>query len=593
MSVMDHELAAELRKLAAHPRLAARTDELHDLASAITDSDKAEHWCELDLFAAFSPEDTVIPDGEPAETKWQKVPRWLSVLFSSILVFVPILITWFGLMKATDAYGEVLKASGPEAARRPFLEMWQQGFDGRLPEFFKFDNIAFCTLTAIGVLIFWTIFENVMRNSAERKEDTSEHDLAVLRARLRRALTRASLLLGQVRLSSPTRFGAELTKTVIEINLAGETARKTQTEMVDALARTWKATQQTTETLTSSAIDVREAIATLGRHLERVDIAHGDMTAAVRHASEMIDTVGSTTGQAVTRVGDQLSATISQTALDMRREFNEELTRSMTSLQDTVSTLDTRIGELAGATTDIGHAVAGANALIESVGSATEKSVRSTVSTLDTRISELTGTTASIGRAVDRATDSIHAVGSSTEKALQDTVSTLDTRIGRLVDTTAGIGNAVDRATVSISSVGASTEKAVGLIGGQVTDSLNVTAAEFRQAFGDASTEIREALGDWSDTAAAHASRIELVSDAAGRTVALLEQTRDTFDRLPSSIAGVLADLPAKVKELSDDEFAKLKDAIDELRTSVDRAADVFGTSAPGNGSDNRQRALW
>ena len=68
MSVTDLELAGELRELADHPHLAARQDQLRDLADAVTDPDEAGHWCEVDLFAAFSPDDTILVDGEPAET---------------------------------------------------------------------------------------------------------------------------------------------------------------------------------------------------------------------------------------------------------------------------------------------------------------------------------------------------------------------------------------------------------------------------------------------------------------------------------------------------------------------------------------------
>ncbi|MER5620226.1 hypothetical protein ABT061_04195 [Streptosporangium sp. NPDC002544] len=489
--MMDHELAAELHELAADPRLATRQEELRDLALAITDSDEAERWCEVDLFAAFSPEDSIIPSSEPAETKGWWSFRWASIILSSLLIFVPLLITWFGLMMATDAYEDALLAN-PEAARRPFLEMWQQGFDGHLPDSLKFGNIAFYTLGAIAFLILWTIIENGIRNRVEQREDTSEEDLALLRARLRRALTRTSLLLGQVRLSSPARFGTELTKTVNEINLAGAATHKAQAELVDALSRTWRAAQQTVETLTSGAAEVRTATGTLSEHVKKTGVAHKNMTAAVQQASETIDTLGSTTDQAVTRVGDQLSTTISRTTVDLRREFTEELTRSMKSLQ---AMLDTRTGELVGAT-------------------------------------------ASIGYAVDRAADSIDSVGSSTAKA-------------------------------------------VDLIGGQVVDSFTGTA-----------TGIREALGDWADTAGAHASRIEMVSDTSGRTISLLEQTRATLDRLPAAIAEVLADLPAKVRELSEGEFAGLKDAISELCVSVDQVSDLLTSSASGAMSRG-QETLW
>ncbi|MEV4242142.1 hypothetical protein AB0J63_01910 [Streptosporangium canum] len=535
MSVTDQKLADELRRLAGHSHLVDREDQLRELANAITDPHEAERWCEIDLFAAFSPGDTILPDHGPATSR--RTPRRLLPLISSVLVFMPIGITWFGLMKATDAYGEVLAAGGPDAARRPFLEMWQQGFDGRLADFLKFDNVALYTLGAIGFLILVTIIEIVTRNSAE---DKSDHELAVLRIRLRKALTQASLVLGQVRLSSPTRFGAELTKTVADINTVGTTVRKAQTELVEALNLTLERTRKATEALAAGVVDVQGAVETLGKHLANINTAQGDMTAAVEQAAAAIDVAGSTTGQAVAGVGDQLSTVISQTILDMRRAFVDELAQSTQSVQTTVSSLGSHVGELVDATASMRH-------------------------TFNDELSQ-------------------------SMKSIQGTVSGLDSHVGELVTATASIGYAVDRAADSIDSVGSSTEKAVGLIGGQVTDSITITAAEFRRTFGDTGTEIREALGDWSSTAGAHASRIELVSDTAGRTAALLEQTRGTLDQLPTAIANVLADLPTRMKELTDGEFADLKRVIIGLQSAVDRAADVLGASGRGDIPDGIQR---
>ncbi|GAA2879045.1 hypothetical protein GCM10010517_41250 [Streptosporangium fragile] len=376
MSVTDEELVGELRELADHPHLAARRDQLHDLADAITDPEGAERWCEVDLFAAFSPDDTILVDGEPAETT---VPsrktgrrRGFSAAIGPALVFVPIFITWLGLMMATGAYGEVLDAGGLDAARRPFLEMWQQGFDGRLPGFFKFDNIALCTLAAIFCLILWTVFENIARNT---REDASERALSTLRVRLRGALTQASLVLGQVRLSTPARFGAELTRTAADIAFVGTTARKVHAELVEVLTLTLEATRKATDALTGSAIDVRDAVELLGGHLAAINNTCDDLTAAVARATTVIDTAGSATGQAVTSVGNQLSTTISQTTLDMRRAFNDELVRSVRSVQGTVSGLNIGIGKLVDATEGISHAVDRATVSIDSVGTSTEKAV--------------------------------------------------------------------------------------------------------------------------------------------------------------------------------------------------------------------------
>ncbi len=376
MSVTDRELVTELRELADHPFLTARQDQLRDLADAITDPGKAEGWCEIDLFAAFSPDDTILVDGTPAKgTSSGGKPvrrRGFGAAVGPALVFVPIFITWLGLMMATGAYGEVLDADGLDAARRPFLEMWQQGFDGRLPAFFKFDNIALCTLAAIFCLILWTVFENITKNS---REESSERELAALRVRLRGALTQASLVLSGVRLSSPARFGTELGKTAADIGSVGAMARKVHTELVEALTLALDATRKTTDTLATSAIDVRDAVELLGERLAAMNRTCDDLTSVVARASIMIDTAGSRTGQAVTKAGNQLSTTISQTTLNMRRAFNDELVRSIRSVQGTFSGLDTRIDKLVDATASIGYAVDRATVSIDAVGSTTEKAV--------------------------------------------------------------------------------------------------------------------------------------------------------------------------------------------------------------------------
>ncbi|MEV4746307.1 hypothetical protein AB0K21_08035 [Streptosporangium sp. NPDC049248] len=426
MSVTDLELAGELRELADHPHLAARQDQLRDLADAVADPDMAGHWCEVDLFAAFSPDDTILVDGEPAEsTSSPRRPGWrrgLSGAVGPALVFVPIFITWLGLMMATGAYGDVLAAGGVEAARRPFLEMWQQGFDGRLPGFFKFDNIALCTLAAIFCLICWTVFENITRNS---REDASERELRALRVRLRGALTEASLVLGQVRLSAPERFGAELNRAAADIGFVGTTARKVHTELVEALTLTLEATRKTTDALAGSAIDVRDAVEHLGGHLAAVNSTCDDLAAAVARFSAVIDTVGSTAGRAVTDVGNQLSTTISRTTLDMRQAFNDELVRSITSVQGSVSGLNLRINELVGVTAGIGHAVDRAAISIDSVGSSTEKAV-------DLLGARVTDTIAGTARELHR---TFEGAGTEIREALESWSAVAGTHASR-VDTT-------------------------------------------------------------------------------------------------------------------------------------------------------------
>src|SRR5688500_4081397 len=68
----------------------------------------------------------------------------------NVLVFAPIAVTWFGLSIAATAYAELLTAR-PDLVSRPFLLLWQEGFDGRL--FLNFSTLAIIDASLIGVLI--------------------------------------------------------------------------------------------------------------------------------------------------------------------------------------------------------------------------------------------------------------------------------------------------------------------------------------------------------------------------------------------------------------------------------------------------------
>jgi hypothetical protein len=87
-----------------------------------------------------------------AELLASKHSRLWAVLevIRNVLVFAPIAVTWFGLSIAATAYAELLSAR-PDLVSRPFLLLWQEGFDGRLP--LNFSTLAITDASLIGVLI--------------------------------------------------------------------------------------------------------------------------------------------------------------------------------------------------------------------------------------------------------------------------------------------------------------------------------------------------------------------------------------------------------------------------------------------------------
>ena len=68
----------------------------------------------------------------------------------NVLVFSPIAVTWYGLSVATDAYQKLISAR-PDLVTRPFLLLWQEGFEA--VGVLRFSTLAIIDASLIGVLI--------------------------------------------------------------------------------------------------------------------------------------------------------------------------------------------------------------------------------------------------------------------------------------------------------------------------------------------------------------------------------------------------------------------------------------------------------
>ncbi len=73
----------------------------------------------------------------------------------NVLVFAPIAVTWFGLATATDAYAKLLDLR-PELSDRPFLLLWEHGFQG-VGNTIVFSVMATIDASLIGLLILLSL----------------------------------------------------------------------------------------------------------------------------------------------------------------------------------------------------------------------------------------------------------------------------------------------------------------------------------------------------------------------------------------------------------------------------------------------------
>ncbi|WP_052390055.1 hypothetical protein [Streptomyces sp. NRRL B-24484] len=270
--LLDHvAIAAELRVLAGQPQLAGRRAELDELAAALDGRGDPGPWAELDLLHTFVRPESVLPDGRPEARFWSLVEVGIGAL-----VFVPLLVTWFGLMRATSAY-QALIGSDPRQAGRPFLQLWQTGFDGRLGSWATFGHVAAGASAVIGLLLVLSVVHGLKRSGAERREAESARAADAVLGGLTPLLTRAQVALHEYRRASPQRFAAELTGAAQTLERLGEQAVRAQRELGSA-----------TETARDAVAAAREQLADVGAAVSPLQAAVGGVERAAGRVEQAV-----------------------------------------------------------------------------------------------------------------------------------------------------------------------------------------------------------------------------------------------------------------------------------------------------------------
>ncbi|MFE2110216.1 hypothetical protein ACFXAF_30740, partial [Kitasatospora sp. NPDC059463] len=286
-----HAIGGELRALADRPGLASRQEELRELGLALSGAGDLDRWAELDLVHSF-----VRPESVRAAVRPGTEPRfwaWAEVALGA-LVFVPLLVTWAGLMQATSAYRALIGADAGQAAR-PFLQLWQTGFEGRLSGWATFGDVALSATLFITLLLVLSVAHGVRRAGTVRREAAAEAEAEDLLAELAPVLTRAQLVLNERRRATPQRFTAELTGAAETLERLGRQAADTQRELSEA------------------ALAVERSVAGAERRLTEAGEAVDPLRRAVDGVEKAVDGVGKAVdgvGVAVRDSGERLAETV-------------------------------------------------------------------------------------------------------------------------------------------------------------------------------------------------------------------------------------------------------------------------------------------
>ncbi|MGW4563034.1 hypothetical protein ACWEN3_11675 [Streptomyces sp. NPDC004561] len=290
--------ARHLDDMAQEPLLAPRADELRALAHALDsdDTEALDPWAELDLMGHF-----VRPESIAESAQGDRKGRFDSILdwILGALVFLPLLFTWFGLWQASSAYG-ALTGDDPKAAGRPFLQLWQSGFDGHLGNTFRFGHVAVTGCLTLGMLFVLTAVHGYRRTAAERNEEQARWRTQAVLARLSPVLTHAQLCLNRHRVASPQRFAAELNSAAGRLQRMHSKAIATQEELTRAAELVGEAMDKAEQRLSQAESYVRP-IEQVVKQIEET----------VRDSGTAIQTAVQDLADPVTQAGRQLADAVS------------------------------------------------------------------------------------------------------------------------------------------------------------------------------------------------------------------------------------------------------------------------------------------
>ncbi|MFF4587320.1 hypothetical protein [Streptomyces sp. NPDC001388] len=321
--------------MAQDPALAPRAEELRALAQALgsTDTDALDAWADLDLMGTFArPESVAEPVVDGRGTRFDSALDWVL----GALVFLPLLFTWFGLWQASSAYG-ALTGDDPKAAGRPFLQLWQSGFDGHLGEVFRFGHVAVGGCLTLAMLFVLTAVHGYRRTAAERREEQARGRTRAALARLVPVLTSAQLSLNAHRFASPQRFAAELNSAAGRLQRMQTKAIATQEELTRAARLVGEAADKAEQRLAQAEAYVRPIEQVVLRIEETVRDSGVAIQAAVRGLDDPVTQAGRRLADAV---GDQTG--VLDKALEELRMAGEGMREV---LARTADRLETAVGD--------------------------------------------------------------------------------------------------------------------------------------------------------------------------------------------------------------------------------------------------------
>lgn len=366
------------------------------------DASDLERWAELDLVSVFArPENIARPAAAPApkaarpartgataaarvlgaydavrtrlasmrQEGWERAAE--AVL--GVLVFVPLLVTWSGLALAAGAYGRLASGDSTQSTR-PFLQLWESGFDGRLPGWARFGDIAVTAVVFISMLLLLSAVHSLARHRAQSEADRLEAERELKVGELVAVFTRVQFVVRGFRIDAPTRLNETLSQSTGQLTTLLEGSREahdTATEVIGQVGALTQRLDEVCDRIAQAAEALRQVQEQGVEAIERAVLAAADQMRSVQQES----------ADAAKQATESATASMRQT-LETLRQLHEQAAgvaeRAAGESQEVVregvralrATQEAALASLREAREAMAHSTAQGADAVESVGAA-------------------------------------------------------------------------------------------------------------------------------------------------------------------------------------------------------------------------------
>lgn len=375
----------------------------------------------------------------------------------NVLILVPLLITWMGIAIATSRYGELLSES-PEAGRQPFIQLWQEGFNGGS---IRFSTIGYLDVVAIIFVIGLSIWLGRLRRQLDVKIARREESVW---GRLQLALVDATVHLARVSFDSPLRFNEALTQSAEGMKAASHQIRASTasvTSLMNSASETMSQYEQGHAEVSRSVTAMAQNTAAISQAVNGLSIAFRSLESKLEESIDQTRALVTGSSDLAEKLADALDASVTS---------GEQLTRATSDAAAIVARL---------------KAERAAQGSVSDALNATSKELVSGAASLSSVLTEAERASSAAGTAgmeLRTATNEfagalaeIHRVAQSVESALGEGVQSLPARLEM-------VGEGLDRLASQTTVESDAARQALAELAATITSELRGATASLNEA---------------------------------------------------------------------------------------------------------------